>query len=1237
MKKSSIKFLILLCGILLLGVSYVFYNYQEINIEDKNATVFELKAKKINERFSKEVLKIRTDFAVIAEALKQSKTATLFNKTYESDAPFFIIKNGVLVFWSDQKVALTPDLFKGDFTWKVATGKFGVYVLKKESVVSGVANYDIIHALPLFKHYQIQNNYLKSHFNTAIFHVDEVEIAASQIGDYNLLIDEDTFIVSFTFLPQSKLVGSVNDFWIIRVSIGFFLLALYVVLHAITLREKRKIIYSQLFLIIGLVAIRVLMLSIEFPSAFVESNLFDAKLFAYSSVFPSIGDLLFNLVVVFIAIIFTYTSILSSAFYKKMALATYYKRAVVTVVLILISFGSAVLFYEVLHLLYNNSQWEYDITKEIEFTFFEFFYLTSTLLLALIFFFLNRLLLSVIFKLNKRFPKQAFSFFVLSFMLAVLINELTSDVNLFVLLLQAVYLFLVYSQQLFVRFQRFRYGIYVYLILSSITCAGIGTIVIFKKSHDDEFLNKKRFAEQLVYHRDYQGEFFLGELSEEIEEDAFIKDIMTKPFSSKSLVLQKINQSYIGNYFDKYETNIMIYDVNGSPYYKNKLPSDYYDLFNKYNKPMYKTDVNRLFFVNNYKEDNQSKYFKFITLRKNKIRIGYIVINLTLKKINPNSVYPILLQNKKYTSPVLKKAYNYAVYDNNQLMYSAGEFNYDSHVLAKMEEVFSLIKNEFYYRGFHHYAFEAPNGEKVIVSSADSRFYVFTTNFSFFFLVFILSVFLIILFISLFTGYQQTINYSTKIHIYLNLAYLFPLVVVSITTLSIINSSYKLDLEENFQNKAVSISANLISYLEQYKAGELSEVDFQSTIQRLNKYSETDINLFDVSGRLMSTTQPLIYETNLLSKRLNPEAMFNIFHTKHKMVLLDEQIGDFKFKSVYVSMVLQDSGEMLGVLSIPFYNSKNELNDKEIKVFSSIINIFTVAFILILILSFFVSKNLTHPLRLISQKLKKTTLSGENEKLVWNTKDEIGVLVQEYNQMIEKLEESKKALARNEKESAWKEMAQQVAHEIKNPLTPMKLKIQHMQRITPPDDHSQEAFKSLLQQVDTLSDIATSFSTFANMPLPIIKQFNLSQLVMNTRELYKDNDEITLNLELPALPVFVYADQKIIGRIITNIILNGIQAIPTYRHPLIDINMYVNDKQEAVLVFKDNGVGIPADIQDKVFMPNFSTKFTGSGIGLALAKRGVEQVGGRIWFDTKEEEGTTFYIALPMYKKDKAV
>ncbi len=524
MKKDRIKFLILLCGILLLGLSYVFYNYQEIDVEDKNAFVFKLKAKKINKRLDEEVDKIRTDVNFLIEELTQQNTSPLklFKQSYESDVPFYVLKNGTLVYWSDQKVAFNTNSFEGDFLWKVVTGKFGVYLLHKEKTTSGSSNFEIIHALPLFIHYQIQNNYLKSHFNPDIFQNNEVEIHTKpKQGLYNLLIDDKVFVVSFSFLPQSKLVGRVNDFWIISVSLGFFLLVLYVSIHARELYQKHKFVSSQLVLTGGLILIRALMLQVEFPSKFVDSQIFDAKYFAYSSLFPSIGDFVFNLLVVLMVVFLLYSTILHSDFYKNFSKISTNKRIFITPFLIIISFGSAVLFYVALQILYDNSQWEYDITQKIDFNFFEFFYLMMVLCLIFIFFFLNRLLLKLIFKLNNQFSKQVLWLFLCSLFLSILIIELFFKISVLVIILQATYLFVVYFHQLFVQFQRFRYGIYVYLILTSITCAGIGAIVIFKKSQQNEFLNKERFAEQLVFHRDYQGEFLLGELSEEIEEDAF--------------------------------------------------------------------------------------------------------------------------------------------------------------------------------------------------------------------------------------------------------------------------------------------------------------------------------------------------------------------------------------------------------------------------------------------------------------------------------------------------------------------------------------------------------------------------------------------------------------------------------------------------------------------------------------------------------------------------------------------
>lgn len=268
---------------------------------------------------------------------------------------------------------------------------------------------------------------------------------------------------------------------------------------------------------------------------------------------------------------------------------------------------------------------------------------------------------------------------------------------------------------------------------------------------------------------------------------------------------------------------------------------------------------------------------------------------------------------------------------------------------------------------------------------------------------------------------------------------------------------------------------------------------------------------------------------------------------------------------------------------------------------------------------------------MISQTLKQTTLSGNNEKLDWPARDEIGILVQEYNDMIEKLGESRKALSRQEKESAWKEMAQQVAHEIKNPLTPMKLKIQHLQRVLNADSNAVESLQSLLQQVDTLNDIATSFSSFAKMPIAVIEKVDLLHVISDTVELYKDNKEVIIECSLPeGEEIYVNTDKSMMGRIFTNLILNGIQSVPNSRQACIHIKCYVTYKNEVMVAISDNGNGIPEEIKDKIFTPNFSTKFTGSGIGLTLAKRGIEQSKGNIWFDTSEGVGTTFYIVLPL-------
>ena len=301
---------------------------------------------------------------------------------------------------------------------------------------------------------------------------------------------------------------------------------------------------------------------------------------------------------------------------------------------------------------------------------------------------------------------------------------------------------------------------------------------------------------------------------------------------------------------------------------------------------------------------------------------------------------------------------------------------------------------------------------------------------------------------------------------------------------------------------------------------------------------------------------------------------------------------------------------------------------------TTIMNIFTAMFIAFIVITNWASRALTVPLKLVTDKLKQTTLTGQNEKLVYQSADEIGLLVNEYNLMLEKLEESKKELATREKEAAWREMARQVAHEIKNPLTPMKLSLQYLQKAIAEKRDNMETLiskisQTLITQIEILSDIATSFSNFTALPELKPERLNISQVLRQSLDLHNNPTEVHLTTEIPEGTFEVIADENILMRSFNNLIINALQAIPSDREPHLKVTLQAS-RQTVRISFQDNGAGIPADIHHKIFVPNFSTKFTGSGIGLAVVKKGIESSGGRIWFETQEGRGTTFYIELPV-------
>jgi nitrogen fixation/metabolism regulation signal transduction histidine kinase len=279
-------------------------------------------------------------------------------------------------------------------------------------------------------------------------------------------------------------------------------------------------------------------------------------------------------------------------------------------------------------------------------------------------------------------------------------------------------------------------------------------------------------------------------------------------------------------------------------------------------------------------------------------------------------------------------------------------------------------------------------------------------------------------------------------------------------------------------------------------------------------------------------------------------------------------------------------------------------------------------------------------LALLSERLASVGVGRKSEYLSYESEDEIGDLVKKYNKMVDEIEESAKKLAFSEREYAWREMAKQIAHEIKNPLTPMKLNVQHLLKSWRDSAHGFDAriesfSKNQIEYIDNLSTIATAFSSFAKMPGNNPSDVDLINQIQISLELYKNTGNITFKINWPKeSKVIIYADKEQLNGVFSNLIKNAIQSIPINKVGIIEIGIEIKGNK-AIVKIADNGTGIPEELKQKIFTPNFTTKSSGMGLGLSIAKRYIENAGGKMWFESHDNIGTSFFIEFPIKYTDE--
>ena len=406
---------------------------------------------------------------------------------------------------------------------------------------------------------------------------------------------------------------------------------------------------------------------------------------------------------------------------------------------------------------------------------------------------------------------------------------------------------------------------------------------------------------------------------------------------------------------------------------------------------------------------------------------------------------------------------------------------------------------------------------------------------------------------------------------------------------------------------------------------------FKDKIFELSDIHSMEINFFDLKGNLLISSKA-IFKLDKDKPKINPSTLKIIQSSLDKRYIEFSNIDDRTYRSSY-SYLKDNKFKPLAILNLP-YEEDAEFYDNEVQNFLIRFGqVYTFMFFIAIVLSYFLSSYITKSLKIISDKIQETQLDQRNEKIVIEDgSKEINLLIKSYNNMVDKLEESATILAQSEREQAWREMAKQVAHEIKNPLTPMRLTVQSFQRkfdISDPnikqklDDFS----STLIQQIDTMTSVASAFSNFATMPAQQNETLNVVKIVKLALEIFNED-----YIQFSALEDEIIAklDRTQLIRVITNLVKNAIQAVPEEQENKAVFVTVFRELGSVKIEVKDNGKGVPIENKNHIFEPKFTTKTSGMGLGLSIIKKIIENYNGTITFESEIGVGTTFLVSFPI-------
>lgn len=480
---------------------------------------------------------------------------------------------------------------------------------------------------------------------------------------------------------------------------------------------------------------------------------------------------------------------------------------------------------------------------------------------------------------------------------------------------------------------------------------------------------------------------------------------------------------------------------------------------------------------------------------------------------------------------------------------------------------------------------------------------------------------------------KRNLSLSSRIFFYMILLVVLASILIAVVTVYQYNEQSQDYHRKRLERKEAQLISS-INYVLKESSWEIKTENlpliFKDKIYEIANIHNVTFNLYDLKGHLLKSSKVRL-KNDPIPDQLPNYILDTLSQITSKRFVEKNKLLDGNYRSSY--LILNNPTSMpIGILNVPYFDD-DSLNSGELKEFLIRLGYAYIIMMLVAIaFAYFMSKLITKSIKTISDKMYATRFEKQNKKIALEgATTEIKSLVESYNNMIDALEESAQKLASSEREQAWREMAKQVAHEIKNPLTPMRLSVQSFQRMFDPKDpeiHKKvdEYSKTLIQQIDTMSKIAEAFSNFAKMPAQNLEQLDIVEVVERALEIFPSEN---IKFSATSSEIIAIADKDQINRIVNNLVKNAIQSVPENKIP--DIEVELSEKDEHVYIkVKDNGSGIDDTISQKIFEPKFTTKTSGMGLGLPMIKNIIETYNGSISYDTTKGEGTVFVVSFPI-------